>query len=164
MEFFPQINNDINDFVSIISETGIIEIPLICETKKCLIECDIPKQLFEQEKYTLNFGEIPMGQSKLLSFRLINSGAIKTKVSLSFEQNSKLFNISKNSAFQIIDGYSTETISIVFNSEIIGSCSDILLLHFDNLSVDNINIKLLVLFVIGLITFSGNWLGCSSFY
>ena len=51
--FTPQLNEDINTVFPILSETGKIEIPLICNCKKALISVDDP---------LINFGAVIFGE------------------------------------------------------------------------------------------------------
>ena len=51
--FTPQLNQDINSFFPILSETGKINIPLICTCKKALIEV---------ENNEIDFGDVIFGE------------------------------------------------------------------------------------------------------
>ena len=51
--FTPQLNQDINSFFPILSETGTIKIPLICICKKALLSV---------EDSNVNFGNVIFGE------------------------------------------------------------------------------------------------------
>jgi len=48
--FTPQLNQDINGVLPLLSETGIINIPLVCTCKKALV------YLASEEQSKVNFG------------------------------------------------------------------------------------------------------------
>ena len=41
-KFLPQLNEDINSQFSILAETGQINIPIICTSKKAIVRCYQP--------------------------------------------------------------------------------------------------------------------------
>jgi len=51
--FTPQLNEDIDAFFPILSETGLINIPLICTCKKALIAVEEP---------LIDFGNVIFGE------------------------------------------------------------------------------------------------------
>ena len=51
--FTPQLNQDINSHFPILSETGLIKIPLICTCKKALISV---------EEDAIDFGNVIFGE------------------------------------------------------------------------------------------------------
>ena len=51
-KFLPQVNEDINSHFSILAETGQIDFPLICTSKKAIVKCNDP---------TVNFGKVIEG-------------------------------------------------------------------------------------------------------
>ena len=69
--FTPQLNEDINSFFPILSETGRINIPLICTCKKALIEVENP---------AINFGDVIFGESNTQYLKIKNNGALPTKI------------------------------------------------------------------------------------
>lgn len=69
--FTPQLNEDINSFFPILSETGIIKIPLVCICKKALISV---------EDANIDFGNVIFGEQQTKYLKLNNSGALPTKV------------------------------------------------------------------------------------
>ena len=69
--FTPQLNQDIDSFFPILSETGEIKIPLICTCKKALISTEEPK---------IEFGNVIFGEQKTINLKLKNSGALATKI------------------------------------------------------------------------------------
>jgi len=69
--FTPQLNQDINSFFPILSETGIIKIPLICICKKALLSV---------EDSNIDFGNVIFGEQQTRYLKLNNSGALATKV------------------------------------------------------------------------------------
>lgn len=48
IRFTAQVNEDIDDFFPILTETGPINIPLKCESKKAIVKCENPIVDFEQ--------------------------------------------------------------------------------------------------------------------
>ena len=69
--FTPQLNEDINSVFPILSETGRIDIPLICTCKKALIEVEEP---------AINFGNVIFGEQNTQYLKIINKGALPTKI------------------------------------------------------------------------------------
>jgi hypothetical protein len=69
--FTPQLNQDINSFFPILSETGIIKIPLICICKKALLSA---------EDSNIDFGNVIFGEQQTRYLKLNNSGALATKI------------------------------------------------------------------------------------
>jgi len=69
--FTPQLNQDINSHFPILSETGLIKIPLICTCKKALISV---------EEDQIDFGNVIFGEQQVRYLKLKNSGALATKV------------------------------------------------------------------------------------
>lgn len=43
IRFFPASNDDIEDVLPLLAETGPINIPLICTSKKAIVRCENPK-------------------------------------------------------------------------------------------------------------------------
>lgn len=71
--FTPQLNQDINSHFPILSETGRIDIPLICTCKKALVSVDDD---------VIDFGNVIFGEQATKYLKLKNSGALATKVSI----------------------------------------------------------------------------------
>ena len=69
--FTPQLNEDINSFFPILSETGLIQIPLVCTCKKALIEVEEPH---------IEFGDVIFGESSTQYVKVDNKGALSTKI------------------------------------------------------------------------------------
>ena len=69
--FTPQLNQDINSFFPILSETGRIDIPLVCTCKKALISV---------EEDVIDFGNVIFGEQATKFLKLKNAGALATKV------------------------------------------------------------------------------------
>lgn len=69
--FTPQLNQDINSFFPILSETGRIDIPLVCTCKKALIAVDDP---------VIDFGNVIFGEQATKYLKLKNAGALATKI------------------------------------------------------------------------------------
>lgn len=69
--FTPQLNQDINSFFPILSETGQINIPLICTCKKAIIEVEEPH---------VDFGDVIFGESSTQYVKVENKGALPTKI------------------------------------------------------------------------------------
>lgn len=69
--FTPQLNQDINSVFPILSETGQIDIPLICTCKKALIEVETPR---------IDFGNVIFGEQNTQYLKITNKGALPTKI------------------------------------------------------------------------------------
>ena len=69
--FTPQLNEDINSVFPILSETGRIDIPLICTCKKALIEVENPH---------IDFGDVIFGEQNTQYLKIKNNGALPTKL------------------------------------------------------------------------------------
>lgn len=69
--FTPQLNEDIHTVFPILSETGKIEIPLICTCKKALVSVDEPN---------INFGAVIFGEQNTQYLKIDNTGALATKI------------------------------------------------------------------------------------
>lgn len=69
--FTPQLNEDIESYLPILSETGQINIPLICTCKKALISV---------EEDEIDFGNVIFGEQCTKYLKLTNSGALSTKI------------------------------------------------------------------------------------
>ena len=69
--FSPQLNEDINSVFPILSETGKIEIPLICTCKKALISV---------EEHLIDFGPVIFGEQNTQYLKINNTGALATKI------------------------------------------------------------------------------------
>lgn len=69
--FTPQINKDINTTFNILSETGAIQIPLVCTCKKALISID---------ENLIDFKSVIFGEQQTCYLNVKNSGALPTKV------------------------------------------------------------------------------------
>ena len=69
--FTPQLNKDINSYFPILSETGQINIPLICTCKKALISV---------EENAIEFGNVIFGEQDTKYLKLKNNGALSTKI------------------------------------------------------------------------------------
>eukprot|EP00825_Cyclidium_porcatum_P008655 TRINITY_DN14321_c0_g1_i1.p1 TRINITY_DN14321_c0_g1~~TRINITY_DN14321_c0_g1_i1.p1 ORF type:complete len:206 (-),score=52.15 TRINITY_DN14321_c0_g1_i1:81-698(-) len=60
--FHPQVNEDIDEFFSILAETGQIDIPLICRYQKAVVRC---------ESTVVDFGDVINGESGTKSLNLL---------------------------------------------------------------------------------------------
>ena len=69
--FTPQLNEDIDSVFPILSETGRIDIPLICTCKKALIEVENPE---------IDFGNVIFGEQNTQYLKIVNKGALPTKI------------------------------------------------------------------------------------
>jgi hypothetical protein len=69
--FTPRLNMDINSHFPILSETGRIDIPLICTCKKALVTV---------EESVIDFGNVIFGEQSTKTLKLRNAGALATKV------------------------------------------------------------------------------------
>lgn len=69
--FTPQLNQDIDSYLPLLSETGPINIPLICTCKKALISVEEPK---------INFGHVIYGEQCSKNLKFKNDGALPTKI------------------------------------------------------------------------------------
>lgn len=71
--FTPQLNQDIESYLPILSETGKIKIPLRCTCKKALISVEDPH---------IDFGNVIYGEQQTCTLKIRNSGALSTKIYL----------------------------------------------------------------------------------
>jgi hypothetical protein len=69
--FTPQLNEDIDSYFPILSEQGVIKIPLLCTCKKALISVEDPK---------IDFGNVIFGEQNTQFLKLDNKGALSTKI------------------------------------------------------------------------------------
>ena len=69
--FTPQLNEDINSVFPILSETGRIDIPLVCTCKKALVDVEDPH---------IDFGEVIYGEQNTQYLKIRNEGALPTKI------------------------------------------------------------------------------------
>lgn len=69
--FTPQLNEDIDSHFPILSEQGLINIPLKCTCKKALVSVDDPM---------IDFGNVIFGEQNTQFMKLENKGALTTKV------------------------------------------------------------------------------------
>ena len=71
IKFVPELNEDIFDYLPILSATGPIRIPIECTCKKAIVTA------LEE---TIDFNEVIFGEEKQLDLYLTNSGALKTEI------------------------------------------------------------------------------------
>jgi hypothetical protein len=71
IRFHPQLNEDIDDVFPLLAETGAINIPLICRSKKAVVRCERP---------IIDFGQVIFGEDATRSLVLKNEGALPTEV------------------------------------------------------------------------------------
>lgn len=69
--FTPRLNMDIKSTFPILSETGRIDIPLICTCKKALVTV---------EEDVIDFGNVIFGEQSTKTIKLRNAGALATRV------------------------------------------------------------------------------------
>ena len=69
LRFSPQLNEDINDFLPLLAQSGPINIPLISLCQKAIIKL---------EKDVIDFGKVIFGENKILKLKLNNIGALET--------------------------------------------------------------------------------------
>ena len=74
--FTPQLNIDINGVLPLLSETGPINIPLICTCKKAQVYLANPDQA------KVNFGQVIYGEQCTRYVKLKNEGALNAKISV----------------------------------------------------------------------------------
>ena len=79
--FTPQLNQDITSVFPILSETGRIEIPLICSCKKALINVEEP---------VIDFGSVIFGEQNTQYMKLNNTGALSTKIYIKDNQGRQI--------------------------------------------------------------------------
>lgn len=69
--FTPQLNQDIKSFFPILSETGRIDIPLVCTCKKALVTV---------EEDVIDFGNVIFGEQSTKFLKIKNAGALATRL------------------------------------------------------------------------------------
>lgn len=79
--FTPKLNQDINSYFRILSETGQIEIPLTCTCKKALISL---------EEDHIDFGNVIIGEHYTKYLKLKNNGSLPTKVYIKTNDGKKI--------------------------------------------------------------------------
>ena len=72
--FTPQLNVDINGVLPLLSETGPINIPLICTCKKAQV------YLARPDEAKVDFGQVIYGEQCTRYIKLKNEGALKAKI------------------------------------------------------------------------------------
>ena len=72
--FTPQLNQDINGVLPLLSETGQINIPLICTCKKAIV------LLSSKEQSDVDFGQVIYGEQCIRTIKIKNDGALPTKI------------------------------------------------------------------------------------
>ena len=72
--FTPQMNQDINGVLPLLSETGPIDIPIVCTCKKALVN------LSSEEQANVDFGSVIFGEQCTRQVKLRNEGALPTKI------------------------------------------------------------------------------------
>jgi hypothetical protein len=65
--FTPMVDKDYFSNLNLLSETGPINIPIECHSKKCIIEIDSP---------IIDFGEVILGEELTKNLNLSNNGAL----------------------------------------------------------------------------------------
>ena len=70
LKFSPVVEKDIISSLNLLSETGMVEIPLECLSKKCEIQIQNP---------TIDFGEVILGNQVERQMNLENTGALTCK-------------------------------------------------------------------------------------
>ena len=69
--FLPKQDNDINTVLPLLSETGPINIPLICTCKKALLDVDNP---------IVDFGKVIYGEEQTVKIKMTNAGALPARI------------------------------------------------------------------------------------
>eukprot|EP00002_Diphylleia_rotans_P034806 TRINITY_DN7509_c0_g1_i2.p1 TRINITY_DN7509_c0_g1~~TRINITY_DN7509_c0_g1_i2.p1 ORF type:complete len:601 (+),score=91.24 TRINITY_DN7509_c0_g1_i2:1531-3333(+) len=123
--FTPKINEDIITFLPLLSETGPIDIPLECTTKKTQISV-FPR--------TLDFDSVVLGESRKKVIRIVNKGALPTEARIS---HMKTVEEIESGAYQFpetatIQPYSTTSIDVTFSPPSVGPCCTKLILNFSD--------------------------------
>lgn len=67
LKFTPVVEKDLISTLNLLSETGMVQIPLECLSKKCILDIINP---------TIDFGEIILGNQVERQFHLENKGAL----------------------------------------------------------------------------------------
>jgi hypothetical protein len=84
--FMPQLNQDINQVLPILAETGPINIPLICTCKKALLE--VPEPI-------IDFGDVIFGEQATKNLKITNSGALSSKIYIKTSRDEIIYVMSE---------------------------------------------------------------------
>ncbi len=150
--FIPRLNEDIDDVIPLLAETGPISIPLICETKKCKVGVN---------HSVLDFGRITLGESKTQTLKITNDGAIDTNYQLisgewTISNNNNSNNSSpiailtignRNGNGEVLKGYSSDTIDITVKPNCIGAIQQTIAIKFTAKNTPDINVQIQVRFI-----------------
>eukprot|EP00761_Pharyngomonas_kirbyi_P008822 gb/GECH01008834.1/.p1 GENE.gb/GECH01008834.1/~~gb/GECH01008834.1/.p1 ORF type:complete len:1566 (+),score=405.19 gb/GECH01008834.1/:1-4698(+) len=124
--FKPKLEEDIIRNLSILSQTGKIDIPLKCYTKKILLRYTPNEQL--------KLGSVVLAESITKKINIINDGALKTRFQLDSKSLHSKF--ETGSPFSLeplsgsVKGYSSRTIHVSFSPTQIGEYNTNLNIHF----------------------------------
>lgn len=118
----PRVNEDIMDSLRVLTETGVLDIPIMCETKKCKISVT---------PTLVQFGNVPLGETKIISFKVVNTGAIATNFEISQEQSAAV-DLKHNG---YVGGYSTAIVEVSFKAAQLKTMEQKLVIKFSERNV-----------------------------
>lgn len=168
ISFTPQIDKDIITVLPVLSETGRIEVPIVCQCKKAIISF---------EKNEIDLGDVILGESCKKSIVIKNDGALSTSFKILDRNGDTLPSISEQTLNMTYDslsqseamatsriyetlepdsflamlkfqrngniqGYSSISLSFQYNPTKIGEFEEELVVSFDNPKVSQQRMKL----------------------
>lgn len=132
VKFLPQVNEEIDTSIRIITENGIFELPLVCATKKVQYEDFItPQCIINSDTSAIDFGRLFLGQVREKKLTLVNSGALPTEFVAEIESISTDVSFTKSGK---IEGYSSVTIPVSFEPTREGDFQNSLKFSFSEVS------------------------------
>lgn len=166
--FTPHIDKDINTILPILSETGRIEVPIICQCKKAII-------IFEKNE--IDLGDVILGESCKRTMVIKNDGALSSNFKLLDRNGDTLPTLSEQALNMTYDslsqsevmatsrtyetlasdsfyamlkfqrngnvqGYSSTTLTFQYNPTKIGEFDEEMLVTFDNPMVNQQRLKI----------------------
>lgn len=94
LKFTPMMNKDYKSNLKLLSETGLCLIPLECLCKKCEVEVKNP---------VLDFGEIILGQEKMINLNISSLGALSCAFKMLAENEDELPHVEEEEEELISD-------------------------------------------------------------
>ncbi len=119
----PKLNEDIADALQVLTETGALFVPIVCETKKCKIAVT---------PTVVQFGNVPLGEIKVISFNIVNTGAIPTNFEVIQEQPSQ-FEL-RHAGY--VAGYATALVDVSFKSTQLNKVEQRITIKFSERNVE----------------------------
>eukprot|EP00469_Lotharella_globosa_P018681 CAMPEP_0167812318 /NCGR_PEP_ID=MMETSP0112_2-20121227/1185_1 /TAXON_ID=91324 /ORGANISM="Lotharella globosa, Strain CCCM811" /LENGTH=879 /DNA_ID=CAMNT_0007711183 /DNA_START=29 /DNA_END=2665 /DNA_ORIENTATION=- len=139
--FSPAVNKDINTFLALATETGPLQIPIRCRTRK--VDVVLPSPV-------LSLGSLPCGETMRRTVEIVNSGALpidfhvthnhgETEGELSYEQAKDAIQF-RGGGRGTVGGYSKTRIGVTFKPVVAGQFDMVAMVEFGKeIKVDDRN-------------------------